>query len=183
MMNMKKIFTLYLLFIFISFVGFLYETLLAYIMQFEDLDRGFLSLPLCPIYGSGVILTYLLFNVPSDMRIFKYHLRYNNKVKIYLYFLLSATLATLLEFIVGFFCEKAFGKILWEYNDLAMSFNKYCSLLPSIVWGLAITIFMNSLFGKLYFKFEKIKLKNMIIFSVISIILIAIDIINIILKT
>ena len=84
---MKKICTLYLLFLFVSFIGFTYETLLAIILKFNDLDRGFLNLPLCPIYGSGVILTYLVFNLPKDMRIFKYRISLNKRITVYLYFL------------------------------------------------------------------------------------------------
>jgi len=181
MMIMKKILTLYLVFLFISFIGFLYETLLAFFLQFDDLDRGLLSLPLCPIYGTGVVITYLIFNLPYDMRIFKYHLRYNNKLKKYIYFLLSAILATLLELIVGMFFEKVLGKVLWEYDGLVFTFNKYCSLLPSIIWGLAIKIFIYNLFEIIYKKLNKIKLKNMIIITIVSLILIIIDIVNIIL--
>ena len=81
---MKKILTLYLVFIFVSFIGFVYETLLAIILRFNDLDRGFLSLPLCPIYGIGVILTYLIFGTPNKIRIFSYRILTNKKIKIYL---------------------------------------------------------------------------------------------------
>lgn len=177
MMIMKKICSLYLLFIFISFVGFIYETFLAYIFQFDDLDRGFLNLPLCPIYGTGVIITYLIFNIPNEMKIFKYHIKANKKIKFYLYFLLSATLATILEWGVGTFFEKYFNIVLWEYGTLPFTFNKYCSLFPSIIWGLAITIFMNNLFTKLFLKIQKIKFDNMLAYSISTLILISIDII------
>ena len=182
MMIMKKIYSLYLLFIFISFIGFLYETLLAYLFQFSDLDRGFLSLPLCPIYGSGVIITYLIFNLPRDMKIFNYTLKSKRKLKLYLYFLFSAILATLLEWIVGVFFEKYFNIVLWEYSSLMLNFNKYCSLLPSILWGLAITTFMNTLFEKLYNKINNIKYENMIVITYSTLLLIIIDIMTLIFK-
>lgn len=179
MMIMKKVCSLYLLFIFLSFVGFTYETLLAYIMKFEDLDRGFLSLPLCPIYGFGVLLTYLIFNTPDNLRFLKKRINVNKKISLYLYFIFSATLATLLELIVGYFFEKYFDVVLWSYN-LKFDFNKYCSLIPSIIWGLAITIFMNNLFYKLYSFFYKIKKDNLISISIVITILIIIDLMHLI---
>ena len=44
-----------------------------------DLDRNFLNLPICPIYGSGVIISYLIFDTPKNMRIFNYKIKYNHK--------------------------------------------------------------------------------------------------------
>ena len=75
MMIMKKICSLYLVFLFISFIGFLYEYSLAYMLNY-DLDRNFLNLPICPIYGSGIILSYLIFDTPNNMRIFNYKIKY-----------------------------------------------------------------------------------------------------------
>ena len=176
---MKKICSLYLLFIFLSFIGFIYETLLAIILKFNDLDRGFLSLPLCPIYGFGVLLTYLIFNTPDKLKFLNKEIHVNKKNSLYLYFLFSATLATLLEYIVGNFFEKYFDIVLWSYS-LKFDFNKYCSLIPSIIWGLAITVFMNNLFNKLYMFFYKIKKDNLISISLVVTILIVIDLIHLI---
>ena len=182
MMIMKKILTLYLVFIFVSFIGFVYETLLAIILQFDDLDRGFLTLPLCPIYGMGVILTYLVFGLPYELRIFSYKILLNKKIKIYLYFVFSLVLATLLELVVGYSFEKIFNKILWDYSSMSLSFNKYCSLIPSLCWGLAITIFMNNIFEKLYNKIYKIRLDIQTAISIFISIMITIDLLSIIFK-
>ena len=128
---MRKICSLYLLFLFISFIGFTYETILAIILKFNDLDRGFLSLPLCPIYGSGVILTYLLFDTPKNMRVVRYKLKSNYKIKIYLYFLFSALVASMLESIIGYFFENKFNVVLWEYSsNEPTGRNQYLELIP-----------------------------------------------------
>lgn len=179
---MKKILTLYLVFIFVSFIGFVYETLLAIILRFNDLDRGFLALPLCPIYGIGVILTYLIFGLPIELRIFSYRILTNKKIKIYLYFLFSLLLATFLELIVGYFFEKIFSKVLWDYSSMLLSLNKYCSLIPSLCWGLAITIFMNNIFEKLYNKIYKIRLDIQTAISIFISIMMTIDLLSIIFK-
>ncbi len=175
MMNIRKIGTLYLLFLFISFIGFIYETILAYLMNFSSLDRGYLNLPLCPIYGFGVILIYSIFNTPKNMKIFKWKIKLNNKNEIYLYLILSALIATLLEFIVGYSFEYFFNIILWEYTSLNFKFNKYCALFPSIIWGLAITVFMNNIFEVIFNKIYKLAKEKMIIISAVSIILIVVD--------
>ena len=176
MMIMKKICSLYLVFLFISFIGFLYEYSLAYMLNY-DLDRNFLNLPICPIYGSGIILSYLIFDTPNNMRIFNYKIKYNKKVKLYLYFLFTAISATILEYLIGTYFEKVFNKELWNYNELLFTFNKYCSLIPSIGWGLLITIFMNIYFERIYKRINSFKLESLLIISISSLLLILIDLI------
>ena len=112
MMIMKKTCTLYLVFILISFIGFIYETILAIIFDFSDIDRGFLRLPLCPIYGSGVIITYLLFGTPKNLKIINRKIKCSKKVSIYIYFLLSAVLASILEYLIGNYFEKQFKVVV-----------------------------------------------------------------------
>lgn len=174
MMIMKKVCSLYLVFLFVSFIGFLYEYSLAYMLNY-DLDRNFLNLPICPIYGSGIILSYLIFDTPKNMRIFNYKIKSNNKIKLYLYFLFTALSASILEYIIGIYFEKVFNKELWNYNDLLFTFNKYCSLIPSIGWGLLITIFMNIYFDRIYKKINSLRMDSLIIISLPSLILIIID--------
>lgn len=174
---MKKIYTLYLVFILISFIGFTYETILAFCFDFSDKDRGFLSLPLCPIYGLGVIITYLILNTPNNLYFLKYKIKVNKKMSIYLYFLFSALLATLLEGIVGYFFEYFFDKVLWSYN-MIFDFNKYCSLIPSIIWGVAITIFMNNIFMKIYDFIYNRKKSNLLSISIVFTLLIIIDLVD-----
>ena len=181
MMIMKKTCTLYLVFILISFIGFSYETILAIIFDFSDIDRGFLRLPLCPIYGSGVIITYLLFGTPKNLKIINRKIKCSKKVSIYIYFLLSAVLASILEYLIGNYFEKQFNIVLWSYN-YKLNFDKYCSLVPSIGWGIAITLFMNYLFDNIYLKIYKIKKDNLIIISITTFLLILVDFFTCILK-
>jgi len=65
---------------------------------------------------------------------------------------------------------------------MSLSFNKYCSLIPSLCWGLAITIFMNNLFAKLYNKIYKIRFDIQISLSIFISIMITIDLLSIIFK-
>ena len=183
MMIMKKILTLYLVFILVSFIGFIYETILAVIIELENIDRGFLTLPLCPIYGFGVILTYLILDIPINIKLFKYRFNVNRRIKFYLYFLLSALFASILEIIVGYSFEYLFDKVLWEYSGMILSFNKYCSLFPSICWGIVITLFMHNIFPYLYNRIIRINFEIKISFSIAITIFIFIDLLSIFLKS
>lgn len=46
----------FLWFLFYSFVGWMYESILVSCQQHRLVNRGFLNGPLCPIYGTGAIL-------------------------------------------------------------------------------------------------------------------------------
>ena len=176
---MKKILTLYLVFLLISFIGFLYEYCLAYMLNY-DLDRNFLNVPICPIYGFGVILVYLLFDIPINMRFLNYKFKYNKNIKLYLYFLFTAISATLLEYIVGSYFEKTFNIVLWDYTEMMFTFNKYCALIPSLVWGITITIFMHLYFDRIFYKIYNKEISSLYIISIPTFILIIIDLIFII---
>jgi len=52
----------------LSFLGWLWETIFSFFLRSPN-DRGFLLLPICPIYGFALILVYLLFGTPADMRL------------------------------------------------------------------------------------------------------------------
>ncbi len=136
----------------ISFIGWLGETL-YFIAAFDIItDRGFLSLPLCTIYGCSILAIYLIIGTPAKGRLsplFK-------KVKILpvllkpfayiglysIYFVLAALIPTIAEFITALFFDKVFGVTLWCYSSYTHNLFGYICLEMSIVWGILITIAM-----------------------------------------
>lgn len=46
---------LFLWFLFYSFCGWVYESILVSILERRPVNRGFLNGPLCPIYGAGAV--------------------------------------------------------------------------------------------------------------------------------
>ena len=61
----------FLWFLFYSFVGWMYESILVSCQQHRLVNRGFLNGPLCPIYGTGAILgVAILGNVHNPIIIF-----------------------------------------------------------------------------------------------------------------
>ena len=138
--------------VFISFIGWCFEKAGRYIAYGDVADRGFLTLPLCPIYGISVVAIFLLCGTPKHMRgilggkIRKTRLWQrviSNKTwrKYAFYFLFVTLTSTLAELAVGLIF-KAFGITLWDYSGRA--FNLFGVICPSfsLMWGVLITAFM-----------------------------------------
>ena len=130
----------------LSFLGWLWETIFSFFLRSPN-DRGFLLLPICPIYGFALILVYLLFGTPADMRLLGHPVLRSKPVLRYLsYFLAAALLSTAIELVTATFFQSMFGIKLWSY-----------AFLPSLFWGIAITVFMRFLFHPLFHAIGKIK--------------------------
>ena len=138
-----------LLFFTVSLIGWAFETLICYFQSGDITDRGFLTLPFCPIYGFPVCVIYFLLGTPTDGLFF--HLLGGGKgneksdqgrraVAVVLYYLSSALFATAVELIVGVSLNKV-GLPLWSYGDTPLTFMKVISLPVSIAWGGMITVF------------------------------------------
>ena len=85
-----------------SVLGWICETIFCYILK-EKGKRGFLKGPYCPIYGVGAVtICYSLIAF---------------KENIILVFLLSATIAVVLEYFTGYVLETVFNKKWWDYSD------------------------------------------------------------------
>lgn len=104
-----------------SFIGWCLEVCNAVIRKRKFINRGFVSGPLCPIYGAGAVA----------FAIFLPELRENP------FFLFSGgvILASFLEFITGMLLEKIFHKKWWDYSGIRFNFEGYICLRYSLLWG------------------------------------------------
>lgn len=135
----------YLIFLVISFIGWLFETIQVSILADQLVDRGFLSLPICPIYGLTIMGIYFLAGTPHEPQGILRNV--NNLIYRYLsYFLISFALPTIAEFFVGMFFDKAFNIMLWDYSHLPLNIGGYVCLWISLAWGFAITLLMRIFF-------------------------------------
>ena len=97
--------TLFLTGVVRSFLGWLWETIFSFFLRSPN-DRGFLLLPVCPIYGFALILVYLLFGTPADMRLLGHPVFRSKPVLRYLsYFLAAALLSTAIELVTATFFQ------------------------------------------------------------------------------
>lgn len=106
-----------------SFLGWCVEVFYAFKNQRKFVNRGFLHGPLCPIYGSCILLMIILLS--------------NFKGNFFILFL-AATLATsVIEYITGFILEKLFKTKYWDYTEDPFNLHGRICLHFSIMWGLA----------------------------------------------
>lgn len=109
-----------------SFCGWLYETIYTSIQWKEFAERGFLQLPLCPIYGFGAIVLLGLFG------------RIKNVVAI---FLAGTIVTTLIELGVSYILEYVFHMELWTYRHWKYNYQGRIALGSSILFGV-LTVFL-----------------------------------------
>ena len=151
---------------FISFAGWCLEKVGRYILYNDTADRGFLTLPLCPIYGISVVATFLLCGTPPHIRgivgskirktaLWQGAVKNNILLKYIFYFLFVTIVSTLAELIVGL-TAKAFGVTLWDYSQQAFNLFGVICLSFSLIWGVLITAFMALGWKPLYMLIHRI---------------------------
>ncbi len=113
----------WLLFFFVyCFIGWIIESTYVSIRSFQLVNRGFLRLPLLPLYGSGAIIMLWL-SLPV-------------KGNLLLVFLFGMAGASALEYITGCLMERLFKMKYWDYSGRPFNLNGYVYLGNSIAWGL-----------------------------------------------
>ena len=135
----------YLLTVLLSFLGWCFETGYLYLRWGEWCDCGFMTLPLCPIYGCTLTAIYLIMGVPHKprgvlKRVQPTFLRYA------LYFALAFFIPSIMEYVVGLFFDKTFHIRLWSYKGMPYNVNGYFCVPISLVWAGLIFVFMRLLF-------------------------------------
>ena len=103
------------------FFGWCFESAYVSIKEKHFVNRGFLRLPMLPIYGSGA-LAILVVTIPVR----------TNLVFVYVLGTLSATL---LELVTGAAMEAIFKMRYWDYSDQKFNYKGYICLSSSIAWG------------------------------------------------
>lgn len=152
----KTIQTLFVTGMILSFLGWVWETVFSFLLRSPN-DRGFLTMPFCTIYGVALIFVYLLLGTPADMRLLGHPVFTKSAFLRYpAYFLASALLATAIELFTATFFQSFFGIQLWNYSFLTGE-SDFIAFLPSLFWGIAITLFMRFLFRPIYLAVKKIK--------------------------
>lgn len=150
-----RFFYLVIIFMLVSFIGWCMETIYFLADRHDFADRGFLSLPLCPIYGGSILAVYLLIGTPTGGRLrplfaaakrLPVFPRAAAYVGLYLvYFVLAALIPTIAEFFTALFFDKAFGVVLWDYSHHTYDLFGYVCLEMTLIWGAVITAAMSIL--------------------------------------
>lgn len=108
------------------FIGWCIESFIVSIERHKLINRGFLKMPLLPIYGSGALLLLIIL-LPYE----------NNIVLVYL---LGVVTATILEYIVGAAMEGIFKMKYWDYSNDKFNYKGRICLVSSLFWGVLSVI-------------------------------------------
>lgn len=117
------IYTLILLFFLLCLIGWLWELAFFRVTKGIYVNRGVLSGPWLPIYGTGGICILLL------LRRF-----YHRPV---LTFFLSMLLCSTLEYLTSWWLEYTWGNRWWDYSNYAFNLNGRICLIGAIFFGFA----------------------------------------------
>lgn len=176
----EKVKYVLLVFLLISCLGFLIESVYCFGIGLGFHDRGFLILPICPIYGVSVCLMYFLFSVPDrvcflNRPLFEAPTSHQKLKKYCMYFVFAALLPTVAELVTGFILDALFDLHLWHYFDYPLNFHGYVCLEISVSWGILITVFMKFVFDRILRFVTKVPPKTAAVISIVFGVLITID--------
>ena len=131
-----------LLFFIYGFAGWCMEVILKYIQYHRFINRGFLTGPLCPIYGCGAaLITIAIGNLASVE---------SGPV---MTFALSFLICGLVEYLTSLILEKIFHARWWDYSQKPMNLHGRVwigNLLLFGAAGVAIIHILNPLLYKLF---------------------------------
>ena len=109
-------------FFFYSALGWVGEVAFAALTERQLVNRGFLNGPLCPLYGSGMVLMLLLFGPLAG-----------NPVVVYFGGML---VTTAVEWAAGALLFRVFNTRWWDYSMYRFNLGGHVCLRFSLIWGI-----------------------------------------------
>lgn len=109
-------------FVLCGITGWVYETVLTSIVMGEFVHRGYLHIPVLPIYGVFGLILMIIFR---------------KKQTVPFIFFVSVIATTVLELIGAYAIEAVLHRRLWSYEDWPLNFFEgRVSVLSSIIFGI-----------------------------------------------
>ncbi len=101
-----------------AFIGWVFEVIVILFQTMELENRGFLWLPILPVYGFGALFISLIFK--------------NDDYPWFYVAIVGGLVATLLELLTSYFLEYSFNISLWSYEGMKYNFEGRISLLTTL---------------------------------------------------
>ena len=118
-----------LLFFFYSAAGWAVESTYCSLGEKRFINRGFLTGPMCPIYGTGaLVMTLCMYNPFQD--------------KPLMVFLLGMVLCDIVEYITSVLMETLFHARWWDYTYEFLNIRGRICLKHTLFWGIASVAFV-----------------------------------------
>lgn len=146
------------------FIGWCWEVFYVGITKRKLVNRGFLHMPLLPIYGFGAVIML--------------HSSLPFQDSIILTFISGMISATLLELVTGLLMEKLFKVRYWDYSKQRLNFKGVICLSSSLFWGLLTVLlvkFVDPFVSKYVLAFESKWHMIFIIALIVIIVLFVLD--------
>ena len=115
------------------FFGWIFESSYVSILKRRFVNRGFLWIPMLPLYGSGAVMMLVVSEPFQD--------------SLLLTWVSGVIGATILEYVTGWAMEQLFKVRYWDYSNQKFNLHGYICLSSSIAWGF-LTIFMTHVIHK-----------------------------------
>ena len=116
------VYDLFLYLMFYSFLGWGMETCYCSICERRLVPRGFLYGPVCPIYGTGVLLMILFFT-PL-------------KRNLVLFYVVAVAVMSCWEYSVAWLLETTTHVKYWDYSNFRFNLKGRICLWVALVWGI-----------------------------------------------
>lgn len=117
-----NVYQLLWLFFVYSFIGWCGEAAMAAVHRHRFVNRGFVSGPLCPVYGAGAAAVAVFLPELHD--------------RLFFLFLGGMIVTTFVEYLTGRLLELIFHRKWWDYSDQKFNLDGYVCLKNSAIWGL-----------------------------------------------
>lgn len=154
-----------LLFFFYSAAGWLLESVYCSIGEKKLINRGFLTGPMCPIYGTAAtVLVILIYNPFKD-----------NPLMV---FLLGIIFCDIVEYITSYLMEKLFAARWWDYTYEFLNINGRICLKHSLYWGVISIVFVKVIHPSVDKLYGKINEEYLIYVFAVVLFVFLIDLIN-----
>lgn len=121
-MDSYNVYQLLWIFFVYSFIGWCGEAAMAAVHRHKFVNRGFVSGPICPVYGAGAAA--VAFFLPEL------------KDQLFFLFLGGMIVTTFVEYLTGRILELIFHRKWWDYSDQRFNLDGYVCLKNSVVWGI-----------------------------------------------
>ena len=153
-----------LLFFIYSFAGWCMEVILKYRQYHRFINRGFLTGPVCPIYGCGaVLITVVIGNLTSV------------ESGLVMTFSLSFVICGVVEYLTSLVLEKIFHARWWDYSQKPMNLHGRVWIGNLILFGLGGVAIMHILNPAIYRFLDLFSLRIREVAASILVVIIAVD--------
>lgn len=121
-MDSYNVYQLLWIFFVYSFIGWCGEAAMAAVQRHKFVNRGFVSGPICPVYGAGAAAVAVFLPELKD--------------QLFFLFLGGMIVTTFVEYLTGRILELIFHRKWWDYSDQRFNLDGYVCLKNSVVWGI-----------------------------------------------